>query len=113
MCSHLISLISMANDDLPSMGESAENVRSMKASMYGIVALWQGAYKPQAASRETAHKLRITVDLPAMLGPAWKRLVLKSHSRQVTVYSLQAGLWSKRWSISASEEDAASSIGMI
>lgn len=33
-------------------------------------AFWQGAYNPQAASRDTAHRLRMIVDLPAMLGPA-------------------------------------------
>lgn len=30
---YLISLISMAKEDFPSIGESAENVLSMKASM--------------------------------------------------------------------------------
>ena len=67
---HLISTISTAKDDLPSSGESAEKLRSMKASVYGTTADSTGAYNPQADIKATAHTLRSMVDFPAMLGPA-------------------------------------------
>ena len=67
---YLISIISIANADLPSSGESAEKVRSMKASVYGTTADSTGACSPHADSKATAHTFLKIVDLPAMFGPA-------------------------------------------
>jgi hypothetical protein len=67
---HFISFISTANELRPSMGASAEKVRSMKASVYGTIAFSTGAYKPQAESRATEQRLRMILLLPAMFGPA-------------------------------------------
>jgi hypothetical protein len=67
---HRISVISMAKEERPSTGASAEKVRSMKASMKGTVAASQGANSPHAPNSATVIVPRITVLLPAMFGPA-------------------------------------------
>lgn len=67
----MISFISTRKADIPSLGLSAENVLSMKASVKGTVAFSTGANRPQAASTATAHVLRRMVDFPAMFGPVF------------------------------------------
>ena len=66
----------------------------MKASVYGTVADWTGAYRPHADSRATAHTLLRMVDLPAMFGPAWQTQA--SHTQQLQDCQNLAGGW-KHW----------------
>ena len=76
---YLISVISTANADRPSKGESEAKFLSMKASKYGTLVVGAaGTAKPQAASNATAAVERRIVDLPAILGPVRRTIPYKT-----------------------------------
>ena len=84
---HRMSSISTAKLERPCTGESAEKVRSINAWMGGRAADATGANKPQEPSSATAIVARITVDLPAMLGPARGGHTMTQTDQQTAVSS--------------------------
>lgn len=85
LSTHRISIISTAKEERPSRGESCEKLRSMKASVYGRLALAAGTIRPQLPNNATAQRERRIVDLPAMLGPAHLGCCCRLSSRDSTL----------------------------